>query len=123
EDAIRRAAIPLSGAATDYDALVALAGQADFVLLGEATHGTREFYRERARITQRLINERGFAAVAVEADWPDAYHVARWVRGLGDGGAEAALGGFARFPTWMWRNTEVVDFIRWLRSYNRDRPA
>ena len=90
------------------------------VLLGEASHGTHEFYRERARITQRLIEEKGFTAVAVEADWPDAYRVNRFVRGLGeDTTAEHALRGFERFPSWMWRNTVVRDFGDWLRANNR----
>lgn len=94
-------------------------GDARFVLMGEATHGTHEFYRERARITQRLITEKDFVAVAVEADWPDAYRVNRYVRGRsGDTSSEHALTGFKRFPTWMWRNTDVVSFVDWLRSYN-----
>src|SRR3954449_912005 len=99
--AIRSAALPLSGAPGDYDALLDLVGDARFVLLGEATHGTHEFYEERARITRRLIEEKGFHAVAVEADWPDAYRVNRYVRGQGeDTDANAALSGFERFPNW-----------------------
>lgn len=117
--AISSAAHLLKGTAHDYDPLLDLVGDARFVLLGEATHGTHEFYRERARITQRLITEKGFTAVAVEADWPDAYRVNRYVRSQSDDiNAQQALGGFKRFPTWMWRNTDVVDFIEWLRSYN-----
>jgi erythromycin esterase-like protein len=117
--AIRAAALPLSGAPGDYDALLDLVGDARFVLLGEATHGTHEFYAERARITQRLIEEKGFHAVAVEADWPDAYRVNRYVRGAGDDAdADAALSGFKRFPNWMWRNTDVAEFVEWLRGYN-----
>src|SRR2546425_3424278 len=110
---------PLTGAAEDYDPLLALVGNARFVLLGEASHGTHEFYRERAQITKRLIQEKGFTAVAVEADWPDAYRVNRYVRGRG-GDAEAvdALSGFKRFPTWMWRNADVLDFTGWLRAHN-----
>ena len=93
--------------------------EARFCLLGEATHGTHEFYRERAEITKRLIKEKGFTAVAVEADWPDAFRVNRYVRGLGDDrNANEALSGFKRFPTWMWRNTVVLDFVEWLRDYN-----
>ena len=117
--AIRAAAHPLRGAPDDYDALLDLVGDARFVLLGESTHGTHEFYLERARITRRLIEEKGFHAVAVEADWPDAYRVNRYVRGEGkDIDAEAALSGFQRFPNWMWRNTDVVDFVEWLRGHN-----
>jgi erythromycin esterase-like protein len=116
---IRDAARPLTGSATDYDALLALIGDARVVLLGEASHGTHEFYRERARITRRLIKEKGFAAVAVEADWPDAYRVNRWVREVGDDHTVLeALGGFERFPRWMWRNRDVLDFVEWLRRHN-----
>jgi erythromycin esterase-like protein len=118
-DAIRAGARPLTGAADDYDALLDLVGNARFVLLGEATHGTHEFYAERARITQRLIEEKGFDAVAVEADWPDAYRVNRYVRGEGrDADGLGALSGFERFPAWMWRNTAVLDFVEWLRERN-----
>jgi erythromycin esterase-like protein len=116
---IAAAAHPLHGGPADYDPLMALIGDARFVLLGEATHGTHEFYEERARITQRLIREKGFAAVAVEADWPDAYRVNRYVQGeRDDPDAVRALAGFQRFPNWMWRNTEVVQFVEWLRRHN-----
>lgn len=123
--AIRAGARPLTGGARDYDELLELVGDARFVLLGEATHGTHEFYEERARITQRLIEEKGFHAVAVEADWPDAYRVNRYVRGQGaDADADAALSGFTRFPNWMWRNTDVAAFVEWLRAHNqRDAPG
>jgi erythromycin esterase-like protein len=117
--AIASHAYPLTGATSDYDPLLELIGDARFVLLGEATHGTHEFYEERARITQRLIAEKGFTAIAVEADWPDAYRVNRYVRNKGDDhSAGQALIGFQRFPTWMWRNTDIVRFIDWLRAYN-----
>jgi erythromycin esterase-like protein/predicted phosphoribosyltransferase len=110
---------PLSGEASDYDDLVERAVAARFVLLGEASHGTQEFYRERAEITKRLIAEAGFTAVAVEADWPDAYRVNRFVRGGGDDAdADSALSDFRRFPTWMWRNVEVAEFVTLLREYN-----
>jgi len=120
--AIAAAAIPLSGAPGDFDPLLDLIGDARFVLIGEATHGSHEFYALRAAITLRLIAEKGFQAVAVEADWPDAYRVNRYVRGQGhDGDAVAALGGFQRFPSWMWRNADVVRFIDALRAHNRPR--
>ena len=110
---------PLAGDARQYDGLLDLIGPARFALLGEASHGTHEFYRERAEITKRLITEQGFTAVAVEADWPDAWRVNRYVRGLSDDAdADAALSGFQRFPAWMWRNTVVRDFVEWLRDYN-----
>src|SRR5688572_8729550 len=109
-DQIRAAALPLSGAPADYDRLLEHIGEARFVLIGEASHGTHEFYRERAVITQRLIEEQGFRAVAVEADWPDAYRVNRYVRGQSDDeSANQALGGFRRFPAWMWRNGVVLE--------------
>lgn len=117
--AIASAARPLTGAHADYDALLDLVGDAHYVLLGEATHGTHEFYEERARITQRLIRDKGFNAVAVEADWPDAYRANCYVRGdEKDADAVQSLGGFQRFPSWMWRNTDVADFIEWLRGHN-----
>ncbi|TCS39638.1 erythromycin esterase-like protein [Paucimonas lemoignei] len=123
-DAVAASAIPLRGAAAEYDPLLQLIGNARFVLLGEASHGTHEFYRERARITQRLIAEHGFTAVAVEADWPDAYRVNRYVRGNGeDRDSDAALSGFKRFPTWMWRNQDVVEFVDWLHDWNRKQPS
>src|SRR5215212_10168937 len=85
-----------------YRPIVEGVGDARFVLIGEASHGTHEFYLMRAELTKRLIKEKGFNAVVVEADWPDAYRVNRYVRGLdGDGDAEEALGGFKRFPQWM----------------------
>jgi erythromycin esterase-like protein len=109
----------LTGGPHDYDPLLALIGDARFVLLGETSHGTHEFYRERARITRRLIEERGFTVVAVEADWPDAYRVNRYIRGWSsDVSSSEALGDFKRFPTWMWRNAEVLNFVGWLRAHN-----
>jgi erythromycin esterase-like protein len=118
-DTLRAAVRPLAGDEHEYDALLSLIGDARFVLIGEASHGTHEFYAERAAITKRLIAEKGFTAVAVEADWPDAYRVNRYVRGMPqDADADAALSGFTRFPTWMWRNTIVRDFVDWLRAHN-----
>ncbi|MDF2463972.1 MAG: Erythromycin esterase [Ramlibacter sp.] len=119
---LKRHARPLHGTPDDHDGLLELIGSSRFALLGEASHGTREFYRERIWITQRLIKEKGFTAVAVEADWPDAWRVNRYVRGLSqDTDATQALSGFRRFPAWMWRNTEVRDFVEWLRDYNEGR--
>jgi erythromycin esterase-like protein len=121
--AIRAAARPLVGAPGDFDPLLALVGNARFVLIGEASHGTHEFYRIRAEITKRLIREKGFTSVAVEADWPDAYRVNRYVRGRGsDSDATQALDGFKRFPQWMWRNADVLDFVGWLRAHNDGAP-
>jgi erythromycin esterase-like protein/predicted phosphoribosyltransferase len=116
---VRERARPLRGDPAQYDALLEGIGDARLVLLGEATHGTHEFYRERAFITRRLIVEKGFSAVAVEGDWPDAYRINRYVRGGGgEHDAIEALAGFGRFPTWMWRNADVLDFIGWLRTRN-----
>jgi len=123
-DAIRAAAVRLDGADHDYDALMDAIGDRPFVLLGEATHGTCEFYRMRAQITRRLIAERGFDAVAVEADWPDANRLNRYVHGDGlDLSAHAAFGDFQRFPRWMWCNDEVLHFIEWLHAHNASCPV
>lgn len=122
-ETIRSTAVRLDGSARDYDALLEDIGERPLVLLGEATHGTREFYRMRAQITQRLVAERKFNAVAVEADWPDAYRLNRFVRGEGDDtDARSAFGDFQRFPDWMWRNLEVLEFVEWLREYNAVQP-
>jgi erythromycin esterase-like protein/predicted phosphoribosyltransferase len=122
-DLIRRRALALTGAPHDYDGLIDALGRARIVLLGEASHGTHEFYRERVVLTKRLIAEKGFSAVAVEADWPDAYRVNRYVRGAGrDRDAVEALGDFRRFPAWMWRNADVLDFVGWLRTHNETLP-
>src|SRR4051794_24303860 len=110
----------VTGNDSDYDALLERIGNSSLVLIGEASHGTHEFYRERAAITRRLIQEKGFNVVAVEADWPDAYRVNRYVRALPgcDAGPSESLEGFkVRFPTWMWRNIDVLEFITWLREY------
>jgi erythromycin esterase-like protein len=121
--AIREAAHPLSGSLDDFAPLISRIGNARFVLIGEASHGTHEFYRIRAAITKELIRSKGFTAVAVEADWPDAWRVNRYVRADGtDRDAEQALGGFKRFPQWMWRNADVLDFVGWLRAHNDALP-
>jgi erythromycin esterase-like protein len=123
-EAVRQAAQPLAGPDGDYGSLLEMIGDARFVLLGEASHGTHEFYRARAVITRRLIEEQGFTAVAVEADWPDGYRVNRYVRGLdGDRSSDEALHGFERFPGWMWRNADVLAFLDTLRVYNDALPA
>jgi erythromycin esterase-like protein len=104
--------------------LLDLIGDARLVLIGEATHGTDEFYSIRAELTKALIRSKQFNLVSAEADWPDAYRVNRWVRRMSDeADANAALGDFIRFPRWMWRNTVVVDFVEWLRRYNARRMA
>ena len=122
-DAIARAALPFepanAGEPGGYGPLLRLLGDRRVVCLGEASHGTHEFYHERAEITKRLIADHGFDAVVIEGDWPDAYCVNRYVRGAGaDRSSVAALAGFRRFPQWMWRNTVLVDFVDWLRLHN-----
>jgi erythromycin esterase-like protein len=121
--AIRENAHAVTGARQDYQPLMELIGDSRFVLLGEASHGTHDFYHTRAQITEWLIEEKGFGAVTVEADWPDSHRVNRYVQGRGDD-AEAveALASFKRFPSWMWRNTDVVEFIAWLREFNDGLP-
>ncbi len=116
---IRLAALPTENGVPSDEVLFDLVGDATVVLLGEASHGTQDFYATRAEITRRLIEQRGFCAVAIEGDWPDAYRVNRYVHGrCQDATAEQALRGFERFPTWMWRNTVVLDFVGWLREHN-----
>jgi erythromycin esterase-like protein/predicted phosphoribosyltransferase len=118
-EAIAQSATPLTDARTDYDRLLDAIGDARLVLIGEGSHGTEEFYQRRADITRRLIDERGFHAVAAEADWPDAFRVNRNVRDTSDDDSPVeALDDFRRFPQWMWRNTVVRDFIGWLRGRN-----
>src|SRR5919204_3788628 len=122
-ETVARHARPLTGDVHDYDPLLSWIGDARLVLLGEASHGTAEFYAERAAITRRLILERGFTAVAVEADWPDAARVHRYVQGRShDAQPSDALADFRRFPRWMWRNTVVRDFVGWLHHHNARLP-
>jgi erythromycin esterase-like protein/predicted phosphoribosyltransferase len=118
-DVIDRVAVDAPSGVPPVEALEEIIGDARIVLIGESSHGTHEFYEARAEITKWLIEKQGFCAVAAEADWPDAYRVNRYVRGLGrDGSANEALSGFERFPAWMWRNTVVRDFVDWLHAHN-----
>ena len=119
-DVVRDAAFWFESGAAGVAPLIDAIGDARIVLIGEATHGTHEFYRIRADLTQALIEQKGFNVVAAEADWPDAYRVNRWVRHMSDDAdAVSALGDFTRFPRWMWRNDVVVEFAAWLREHNR----
>lgn len=121
-DAVRQVAVPLHPD-SDLKQVVDLVSDAKIVLIGEATHGTHEFYRARARLTRELIVSHGFNVVAAEADWPDAFRANHWVRGSGaDASAVEALGDFTRFPRWMWRNMDVVRFLDWLRDHNQHHP-
>ena len=119
---IARDASPWLGVSADFEPLEPLVRDARVVLIGEASHGTREFYEERARVTRWLIEEHGFTDVAAEADWPDAWRLHRFLRGEDDDAdVEAALGDFERFPRWMWRNVVVRDFAAALRAWNDGR--
>jgi erythromycin esterase-like protein/predicted phosphoribosyltransferase len=121
---VARIAVDARDGIPPHEQLDKLIGTARVVLIGESSHGTHEFYQARAEITKWLIDEKGFRGVAAEADWPDAYRVNRYVRGIGDdASAEEALRGFQRFPTWMWRNTVVRHFAEWLRERNRGLPV
>src|SRR4051812_48995702 len=108
-----------ASSATDYDQLVELAGDAQFVLIGEASHGTHDFYATRAELTRRLFQEKGFRIVALEADWPDTLRVHRYVIGRAEEPSAAeALREFRRFPGWLGRNTVMSEFVEWLRRWN-----
>ncbi|UQN09096.1 erythromycin esterase family protein [Deinococcus sp. QL22] len=122
--AVRAAAVPISEQPHALNPVIQAARTANVVLIGEATHGTHEFYRTRADITKRLITEQGFDAVVIEGDWPEAQRVNRYVRGQGpDRTPEQALAAFERFPRWMWRNVVVRDFVGWLRTRNASQPG
>jgi erythromycin esterase len=120
---IRSLAAPLVGA-PDLDLLVERCAGARFVAVGEASHGTHEYYRWRALLSRRLIEEHGFTWIGVEGDWPDCWRLNRWVRGQAeqDLDARGVLAGFGRWPRWMWANEEVAEFLDWLRAENARRP-
>lgn len=116
---ITQNALPFSGQSLDYQQLIDWIGTARFVLIGEASHGTQEFYQIRAEITKHLIQQLGFQAIAIEGDWPDTYQIHEYIQGKHpELTAEQALNGFKRFPYWMWRNTAMQDFLTWLYQYN-----
>lgn len=117
---LRKYVHPLTDTITNLDPLFDRIGDASLVLLGEATHGTHEFYAVRAAITKRLVTEKKFTFIAIEGDWPDAYHVHRYIHGrVQYKNATAALADFKRFPAWMWRNHEIVRLVQWLHTYNK----
>lgn len=111
--------------AADLDPLLDRIGDARIVMLGEATHGTHEYYTWRTAISKRLIAEKGFNFIAVEGDWPDCYRLNRWIKGYDDQGRESRelLHDFNRWPTWMWANWEVDALLNWLKKYNSTKPA
>lgn len=121
-ETIKTKAVAIGGESDVKDEILSLVGDAPFVLIGEASHGTHEFYKYRAEITKRLIEEKHFPAVAVEADFPDAYRVNRFVRSETgkDKTANDALSDFTRFPLWMWRNAAVLEFVEWLKRHNEN---
>ncbi|GAC1397694.1 MAG: hypothetical protein NVSMB52_11290 [Chloroflexota bacterium] len=117
-DKVKGLAYPLTpNDLTGYDPLIDLVGDSTIVLIGDASHGTHEFYRERARITTRLIREKGFNMVAIEGDWPEGSRINEYVQG-GPGSARDALDVFSVYPTWMWGNYDFLHFIEWLRRHN-----
>lgn len=104
----------------DLDPLLAAIGDAKYVLLGEASHGTSEFYTIRAELTKRLIKEKGFSIIAVEGDWPSCQSINRYIKNIGtETDVRGALESFNRWPTWMWANEEIIDLVEWLRNYNQ----
>src|SRR5689334_7562943 len=122
-NAVRSLSRPLRSPA-DLDPLLDRIAEARYVLLGEASHGTHEYYTWRAAISRRLIEKRGFSFIAVEGDWPDCYRVNRYVKGYPNSGdsAHEVLHAFERWPTWMWANEEVVELAEWLRLHNQHLP-
>ena len=121
--AMSAAARPIEGNDGDYADILAAASGARRILLGESTHGTHEYYRERARLSERLVRDHGVGAIAIEGDWTPVWRLNLYVRGLGgDGSAEQAMAGFTRFPRWMWNNAEFRDFVERLRALNLQRP-
>src|ERR1043165_6638524 len=108
----------------DLEEIAASVGERRIVMIGEASHGTHEFYATRAELTKLLIERHGFTAVGVEGDWPDCLRIDRFVRGQGDDETtEEAFASFERFPKWMWRNHEFEEFATWLRAYNLELGA
>lgn len=118
---LNRNSLPLENS-EDLNPLLNYIGEAKYVLLGEASHGTHEYYTWRAKITQRLIQEKGFSFIGVEGDWPDCYRLNRFVKGYLDSGKDilSVMNDFKRWPTWMWANWEVAAFIDWLKNYNEN---
>jgi erythromycin esterase-like protein len=124
EEAVKRYALPFESDA-DLLPLVEAIGDAKIVLLGEASHGTSEFYSVRAKLSKMLIEQKGFSAIAVEGDWPSAQHVNRYIKGYGEETktVREVLKAFNRWPTWMWANEEIAQFIDWLKTHNGNKTA
>lgn len=109
---------PVSRIGHHYDSLLDKIGDSRFVLIGEASHGTQDFYEARIEITKQLITKKNFQAVAIEGDWPSVHTAHLYVQGMDGNDVAAGLKGFDRFPRWMWRNTAVASFLQWLRHHN-----
>src|SRR3954447_9217476 len=122
-DQIKKYSVPFL-TATELKPLVQNACESKYVLLGEASHGTSEFYNIRSDLTKQLIQEYGFSFIAVEGDWPSCYEVNRYVKHYTDAksNARAVLETFNRWPTWMWANEEVGELVEWLHTHNTDKP-
>lgn len=120
---IKKQAVPLNST-DDLEVLIEAIGDKKYVLLGEATHGTSEFYKLRMELSRKLIETKGFSFIAVEGDWPSCYEVNRYVKQYKDAkpNARAVMEGFNRWPTWMWANEEVGELIDWLKKHNEDKP-
>ncbi|MCG7335612.1 erythromycin esterase family protein [Sporosarcina sp. ACRSM] len=118
-EAVKRYALPFESDA-DFAPLLEAIGDAKIVLLGEASHGTSEFYKVRAKLSKLLIEQKGFSAIAVEGDWPSAQHVNKFIKGYNkqDLTVHEVLSAFSRWPTWMWANEEIAEFISWLQVHN-----
>ncbi len=119
EEAVKNYALPFESD-DDFTPILEAIGDAKIVLLGEASHGTSEFYTVRAKLSKMLIEQKGFSAIAVEGDWPSAQHVNRYIKGYGEGKetVHEVLNAFRRWPTWMWANEEIAEFIDWLKMHN-----
>ncbi|AVR45865.1 protein-L-isoaspartate O-methyltransferase [Christiangramia fulva] len=106
----------------DLDQLMEKIGDKKYVLLGEASHGTHEYYTWRAQISKKLIEEKGFSFIAVEGDWPDCFAINKWIKGKTEGEISEVLHEFKRWPTWMWANWEIAAFATWLKAHNDHLP-
>ena len=122
EEAVKNYALPFQSD-EDLSTIIEAIGDAKIVLLGEASHGTSEFYTVRAKLSKMLIEQKGFSAIAVEGDWPSAQHVNRYIKGYGErkDNVQEVLKAFDRWPTWMWANEEIAEFIDWLKMHNDKR--
>lgn len=114
---------PIKNQPDDFDIIIEFIADSSLVLMGEATHGTHEFYKTRIELTKRLILEKGFNTIAIEGDFPDAYRINRYINFQGsDKSSKESLSDFKRFPAWMWRNEEMITFIDWLYTFNKSQP-